>query len=412
MSELAVLGGQPVRTEPYPDWPVFDERDIAAVTEVVKSGQWGGSPYPGPQTAEFLRRFLELQGGEYAVTVANGTITMEVACRVAGIGWGDEVIVPAYTFQATAAAPLVVGAIPVIADIDPDTYCIDPRAVEAAITDKTRAILPVHLGAQMADMDAIMDIAERNSLIVIEDSAHAHGAKWRGQGAGTFGDFGSFSLQASKILTAGEGGVLICKTAELAERVVSLIDCGRPLGGEGGQVINLGGNYRMTELQAALAKVATERFPAQAKQRAAMADYMDEELIDIPGVRILKRDPRHTTRSFYLYILAIDPEVFGAENKAVCTALLAEGIPCLTGYPAMHHYDLFQPLLSRLPVPSAFPERFRFDEMHFPEAERACEREAVWLSEQVFRAGKQGIDDAVAALRKIYDHRAELAALR
>ena len=410
MSELAIFDGQPVRAEPYPEWPVFDERDIAAVTEVVKSGQWGGSPYPGPQTAEFLRRFLDLQGGEYAVTVANGTITMEVACRVAGIGWGDEVIVPAYTFQATAAAPLVVGAIPVIVDIDPETYCIDPQAIEEAITDKTKAIIPVHLGAQMADMDAIMDIAERHGLIVIEDAAHAHGAKWRGQGAGTFGNFGSFSLQASKILTAGEGGVLICKTAELAERVVSLIDCGRPL--PDGRVINLGGNYRMTELQAALAKVATERFPAQAKQRAAMAAYMDEELSGMPGVRGLKHDPRHTTRSFYLYILAIEPEVFGVEHEAVCTALSAEGIPCLTGYPVMHHYDLFQPMLSRLPVPSAFPERFRFDEMHFPEAERACEREAVCFSEHVFRAGKQGVDDAVAALRKVYDYRAELVALR
>lgn len=411
MSKLAALGGEPVRTEPYPPWPVFDDRDIEAVTEVVKSGQWGGYPYPGPQTAEFLRRFAELQGGGYPVAMANGTVTMEVACRAANIGWGDEVIVPAYTFQATAVAPMTAGAIPVIVDIDPNTYCIDPKAIEAAITEKTRAIIPVHLGAQMVDMDAIMGIAERYDLIVIEDCAHAHGAKWRGRGAGTIGHFGSFSLQASKILTSGEGGVLLCRTPELAARATSIIDCGRPHD-EKGQIYTLGVNYRMTELQAALAKVAVERFPEQARQREEMAAYMDEALTEVPGVRVLPRDPRHTTRSFYEYVFAIDPEVFGETHELVCYAMYKEGIPCDVGYEAMHHYSLFQPALSRLPVPSAFPERFQLDKMHLPEAERAAEREAVWLEESIFRAGKVGVDDVVAALRKVYENRSALKELR
>jgi len=409
MSELAILGGEPLRSEPYPQWPVFDERDVEAVTAAVKSGNWGGFPYPGPQTGEFLRRFLELQGGEHAVAMVNGTVTMEVACRAAGIGWGDEVIVPAYTFQATAAAPMAAGAIPVIVDINPDTYCIDPKAVEAAITPQTKGVIPVHLGAQMADMDAIMDIAKRHNLIVIEDCAHAHGAKWRGKGAGTIGHFGSFSLQSSKTLTSGEGGVLICKTAELAERAASIIDCGRPHDKEGKQ-FTMGANYRMGELQSALATVAIERFPEQAKQREEMADYMDEALSEIPGVRVLRRDPRHTTRSFYRYIFAVDPEVFGVEHDAVCYALYKEGIPTWIGYEAMHHYELFQPQLSKLPVPSAFPERFQFAELDLPESERACQREAVWLDENIFRAGREGVDDAVAALRKVYENREELAA--
>ena len=407
MSKLATLGGAPVRVEPYPAWPVYDERDIAAVTAVVRSGRWGGYPYPGPQTAEFARSFAELQGGGYAVPMANGTVTMEVACRVAGIGWGDEVIVPAYTFQATASAPMAAGAIPVIVDVDPQTYCIDPQQVEEAITPKTRAVIPVHLGAQMADMDAIMDIAERHDLIVIEDCAHAHGARWRGRGAGAIGHFGSFSLQSSKILTAGEGGVLLCRTEELAARAVSIIDCGRPHDKEG-QMFTLGANYRLTELQAALANVGLERFSEQVRQREEMAAYMDEALIEIPGVRVLKRDPRHTTRFFYRYIFAIDPEVFGAKRDIVCHALDAEGIPSWVGYEAMHHNELFQPGLSRLPVPSAFPERFEFDRLHLPEAERACEREAIWLDEAVFRAGPQGIDHAVAAVRKIQAHAADL----
>ncbi|MCP4515582.1 MAG: DegT/DnrJ/EryC1/StrS family aminotransferase, partial [Delftia sp.] len=337
------------------------------------------------------------------------TVTMEVALRASGIGWGDDVIVPAYTFQATAAAPMAAGAVPVIVDVDPETYCIDPQAIRAALTAKTKAIIPVHLGAQMADMDAIMDIAAQHDLIVIEDCAHAHGAKWRGRGAGTIGHFGSFSLQSSKTLSAGEGGVLICKTAELAARAASVVDCGRPHD-EDEKVFTMGANYRLGELQSALANVAIERFPAQARQREEMAAYADEALSEVPGVRLLKRDPRHSTRSFYRYIFAIDPDVYGVEHDAVCHALEAEGIPCWVGYEAMHNYELFQPQLSRLPVPSAFPERFQFDAMSLPHATAACEREAVWLDEAVFRAGRQGVDDAVAALRKIYDNRVELAA--
>jgi dTDP-4-amino-4,6-dideoxygalactose transaminase len=228
MSELGILGGPKTRTEAYPEWPVWDERDLQAVVEVVRSGRWGGYPYPGPKTTELARKFAELQGGGYAVPMINGTVTMEVALRAAGIGWGDEVIVPAYTFQATAAAPMAAGAIPVIMDIDPNTYCLDPKAAAKAITSKTKAIIPVHLGHQMADMDAIMELAEKHNLIVIEDCAHAHGAKWNGRGAGTIGHFGSFSLQSSKTLTSGEGGILLCRTPEFAALAASIIDCGRP----------------------------------------------------------------------------------------------------------------------------------------------------------------------------------------
>jgi len=164
MSDLAALGGTPIRTEPYPAWPVYDERDVQAITDVIRSGRWGGYPYPGPQTAEFARRFSEMQGGGYAVLMANGTVTIEVALRAMNIGWGDEVLVPAYTFQATAAAVISAGAIPVIVDVDYETYCIDPKTAQAALTPHTKGIIPVHLGAEMADMDAIMDLAERNNL--------------------------------------------------------------------------------------------------------------------------------------------------------------------------------------------------------------------------------------------------------
>lgn len=410
MSKLAAFGGEPIRKDNYPKWPVYDERDIEAVTKTIKTGRWGGFPYPGPNTSEFAEKFAQLQGGGYAVPMMNGTITMEVALRAAGIGWGDEVIVPAYTFQATAAAPMAAGAIPVIVDISPDSYCIDPACVEAAITEKTKAIIVVHLGAQMTDMDAIMAIARQHNLIVIEDSAHAHGAEWRGMGSGTIGDFGSFSLQSSKILTTGEGGVLLCKDPYLARKAASIIDCGRPKD-DADQEYTMGVNYRWSELHAALGLMALERFPEQAVQREEMAHYLEESLSEVPGIKMLKRDLRHTRRSFYRYIINIDTNFFNCEHEVFCYALEKEGIRVDTGYPAMNRYKLFQPGLSKLPVPSAFPEYFAFNTMSFPVTERAAEVESVWMGESIFRSGQEGVDDLINALHKMVENRDGLGTL-
>ena len=400
MSELALFGGRATRTAAYPAWPDHDERDVAAVAEVVRSGNWGGFPYPGPRTERFLEAFVEMVGGQYAVAVMNGTITMEVALRAAGIGWGDEVIVPAYTFQATASAPMMAGAIPIIVDIEPDTFCLDPAALEAAITERTRAVIPVHVASQMADMDAIMAIADEHNLIVIEDAAHAHGAVWRGRGAGTLGHFGSFSMQSTKIMTAGEGGVLLCRSEEDAWRAASIIDCGRPHD-PAGQMYMQGSNYRMTELQAALLNVALERFPAQAQMREEMANYMDEALSEVEGLRVLRRDHRQERRALYRYTFAIDPAEYGGNNRVLERALNAEGIPCSRGYDPMYRYDLFQPQTSRLAVPSAFPQYFDFADMHLPVTERISGEEGFLLDEEIFRAGKEGVDDVIAALTKV-----------
>lgn len=408
MTKLAIFGGNPIRTEPYPKWPVFDQRDMDAVTQTIQSGRWGGAPHPGPNTTKFAERFSSLVGGGYAVPMMNGTITMEIALRAAGIGWGDEVIVPSYTFAATAYAPMIAGAAPVIVDIHPDNYCVDPIKVKQAITPKTKAIIIVHLAAQMTDMDAIMEIAEQHNLIVVEDSAHAHGAQWRGMGAGTIGDFGSFSLQSAKIITTGEGGVLLCKDQKMAEQAASLIDCGRAKDPEGID-FTAGVNYRWSELHAALGLVALERFPRQMHERAEMADYLEESLSDLPGIHMLKRDPRHTRRSLYRYVFKIDPEYFQCNNSVFCYALSKEGIPVDTGYPPMNRYDLFQPRLSRLPVPTQFPEYFEFEKMSFPVTERASYVEAVWMGESIFRSGQKGIDDLVAGIKKLSNSQKQLA---
>ena len=408
MAELAINGGTAVRATPYPAWPAPDDEYVAAVTDVVRGGEWGGFPEPGVNAAAFEEAFAAYQGAAYGVPMMNGTVTMEIACKALDIGWGDEVIVPALTFSATAYAPMAAGALPVFVDVTPQTWTIDPEQVESAIGPRTRAILPVHLGHQMADMDRIMEIADAHGLAVIEDCAHAHGQRWRDRGAGCIGSFGSFSHQSSKILTAGEGGTLLTNDETLARRAHSLVDCGRAKDPDEKEY-TFGANYRMSELQAALLRVAIGKFPQQQEARAVAGKRFEGLAADIPGVRVMPADDRITRWSFYNYILAIDPDRFaGATNEVVCAAMEAEGIPAEVQYPSMNRYELFQPSLSRLPVAVANADRLDMASMSFPVAEAAGQRESVYFMENVFRDGDQGVHDAAEALAKIQEHASEL----
>jgi len=408
MKQLAISGGTPVRSSPYPAWPSGDDREIEAVTDVIRSGDWGGFPEPGRYGGRFEEAFAAYQGAAHGILMSNGTITMEVALKALGIGWGDEVIIPALTFAATAYAPIAAGALPVIVDVSPDTWCIDPDLVEAAITPATKAVMPVHLGHQMADMDRIMAIAAKHGLAVVEDCAHAHGQQWQGKGAGCIGDFGSFSHQSSKILTAGEGGSLLTSDDDLARRAHSLIDCGRAKDPDEKEY-TFGANYRLGELHAALLVVAMERFPDQQAQRADAGTLFEGSVAQVPGVRVMPVDARVTRWSFYNYILAIDPDAFaGRTNGIVCAALEAEGIPAEVQYPSMNRYELFQPSLSRLPVCVEFAERLDPQRMSFPVSEAAGQRESVYFMENVFRDGTKGIEDAVEAVAKVQRHADEL----
>ena len=409
MAELAINGGTPVRPQGYPAWPVWDESEIEAVTSVVRSGEWGGYPEPGVHAAAFEEHFAAYQGAAHGVLMVNGTITMEVALKALDIGWGDEVIIPALTFAATAYAPMAAGALPVIVDVEPRTWTIDPDAVEAAITDRTKAIMPVHLGHHMADMDRIMDIAKRHGLAVVEDCAHAPGQRWKDAGAGCIGSFGSFSHQSSKILTSGEGGSLLTNDEALARRAHSIVDCGRPKDAEERE-FTFGANYRLGELHAALLLPQLERFEAQRVEREENARYLEEIVTSVPGVHVMRADERITRWSFYNYILRIDPDEFGAENEPVCAALEAEGIPGEVQYPPMSRYDLFQPSRSRLPVAVEFADRLDPSKMSFPVAEAAGLRESIYFMENTFRAGREGIEDVVEALAKIHKHVDELRA--
>jgi dTDP-4-amino-4,6-dideoxygalactose transaminase len=409
MTTLAINGGTPVRTEPYPSWPQTDDDGyVAAVADVVRSGEWGGFPEPGVHAAAFEEAFAAYQGARHGVLMMNGTVTMEVACKALGIGWGDEVIIPALTFAATAYAPMAAGALPVIVDVTPDTWCIDPDQVEAAINDRTRAIVPVHLGHHMADMDRIIGIARRHDLAVIEDCAHAHGQRWKDQGAGCIGDFGSFSHQSSKILTSGEGGTLLTNDDALARRAHSIIDCGRAKD-EDEKEYTFGANYRLSELNAALLEVAMRRFPDQQAERAETGKAFERMAAEIPGVRVMPHDERITRWSFYNYVLAIEPNAFaGRTNEVVCEAMEAEGIPAEVQYPPMSRYELFQPALSRLPVAVEFADRLDPATMSFPVAEAAGLRESVYFMENTFRAGEEGVRHAAEALAKIQANAGDL----
>jgi dTDP-4-amino-4,6-dideoxygalactose transaminase len=325
------------------------------------------------------------------------------------VGWGDEVIIPGYTFAATGWAVLAAGAIPIFADIDPQTYCISPAAIEAAITPRTRAIMPVHVGCALADLDAIGEIAHRHSFFVIEDAAHAHGSKWNDKGTGSIGHFGSFSLQSSKTLTTGEGGILLTNDDKLAETARSLIDCGRSKDTDGLDY-HLGANLRMGELQCALGVAQIARLEEQTRARADNMAYLSEALSEIPGVTPLQPYAQTTIRPTYRYIFKIEPEAFaGLTNTRFCQGLSAEGIDAWRGWDPMYRYNLFKPTPQNSPIARNFPSYFNFERMYLPEIERASTREAVWLEMEYFMGNRAIMDDIVEAVHKIQRHAHELA---
>ena len=395
--QLAIEGGTPVRSRFFPSWPVWDDREVQAVRKVVESGNWGGFPSPNVKAAEFAQAFASYHTARYGICTSNGTTALEVALKAAGVGPGDEVIVPPLTFMATAAAALYLGAVPVFADIDPDTWCIDAGEVEKALSQRTKAIVPVHLGSRMADMDRIMAIARRYSLKVVEDCAHMHGGFWRGKGAGSIGDLGCFSFQSSKLMTAGEGGIILTSDEELEERCQSYINCGRarPTDRHVGPQEALGWNYRMTELQAAILLVQLERLKEQAPIRDENVQYLTARLQGIEGVSTLKQDDRMTTRSGYGVLVRYTPEAFrGTPRDTFVAALLAEGIPCFGGF---YEPVYKSPLFGWRDAPVAVD----YSETFCPVAERAASHECLWLPHQLFLGSRQDMDDIAAAVEKV-----------
>ncbi len=403
--ELAVNGGAPARTKPWPAWPQHGDGERENLLRVLDNGNWGGFPSPNIMAGEFAEKFAVHHGAKYGICTTGGTTALEVALKAAGLEQGDEVLVPALTFYATAFAALIQGFVPVFVDVDADTWCIDAEQIERHITPRTRAILPVHLGSRMADMDRIMAIARQHNLRVIEDCAHMHGASWSGRGAGSIGDIGCFSFQSSKLMTCGEGGLIITSDEGLEERCHAYINSGRVKTSDrtAAEGTMMGWNYRITEWQAAVLLAQLERLPEQVARRDRNVAHFEERVASIDGVSALRRDDRQGTKSGYGVVLRYDESAWNnIPRDRFAWALHKEGM--------LLHAAFYEPVYkSKLFAWKDAPVAVDYSATHCPVAEQAAYKEMIWLPHEVFLGDETDIDDLCDGIEKLRDNMGELA---
>lgn len=396
MSTLAINGGTPVRTDPFLGWPVFGHEEEEALLAALRSGVWGS--IDGTFVKQFEEAFAAFQGARYGIACVNGTMALSVALKALGIGPGDEVIVPPYTFIATASAALMVGAVPVFVDVDRETLLIDPSLIDAAVTPRTKAIIPVHHAGSPVDMDGVMAAARRHGLRVVEDAAQAHGAAWRGTPVGAIGDVGTFSFQSSKTINAGEGGAMVTNDPGLEELLWSYRNVGRRRGGEWYEHVRLGWNLRMTEFQAAVILQQMKRFPAQQARRAESAAYLSSRLLAIRGVVPLKVPDGVTAHSWYSYHWRwLGAAEGGLPKRELAAALRAEGVPVFGGYVPLNRNQAVIDEIARLggPEPAACPN-----------AEEAEANEILMFSLSILMGTHDDLDQVAEAVAKVAAARA------
>jgi len=401
LTELAINGGKPVRKKPFPSWPIFGKAEEKALIEVLRSGKWG---IGGEKNAEFSQAYAKWLGVRRVVTCTNGTAAIEIALRAVGVKPADEVIVPSYTFVATASSVLSIGAVPVFADIEPETYMMDPDSVEAVITPKTKAIIPVYIGGGPADLDRILKIARDRDLRVVEDAAQAHGAEWNGKRIGGDGDIAIWSFQSSKNLTAGEGGAMSTNNEEIGEDAWSIMNCGRRKDRQWYEHFILGSNFRMTEFQAAILLKQLAKVEGQMKIRDKNAAYLAKRLKEVEGIAPLEAYPQTTRHAHHLFIMRYDQNAFGGVPKEKFVKTVnKEGIPLAPGYtiplhelPAIRNYSL--PYVN-----------LDYSTTKLPVTERACKEEGMWFHQSVLLGTRRDMDDIVDALLKVKKHSNEPA---
>ena len=421
MSKLALLGGPKAVTGSFPAWPIWDDDDRKSVLGVLESGKWwmygyeetelggdGAAPQRS-QVEQFEEEFAALHRVRHGLAVTNGSVALDICMRAIDLQAGDEVITTPYTFFATSACILNANALPVYVDIDRETYNLDPRRIEEAITDRTRAILPVDFSGEMADMEAICGIAEKCGLRVIEDAAQAQGVSLRGgRYAGSFGDGATFSFQMSKCLTAGEGGLILTDSDEIAEAAWSLRHCGRVRGGVWYEHHRLAWNSRMTEWQGAVLRSQLRKLPGQNQRRMANVRYFLDRLSGLDGLTPVKLHPDGETHSHYLVMLRYDATKWGGLPRArFLEALNAEGVPATAGYafcsfdnPVFQRMDLGSPRSPYMSGRSNVVDYRAFAE-RCPNAVRACREEAVWLMHSLFLGEKAQVDMILNAIWKV-----------
>jgi len=404
MAGLAINGGNKMRHIPFTQWPQWRSKEVELLEKVLKSGVWGTL---GNEALGFADRFAKYQDAEYGISVHNGTISLELIIRGLNIGYGDEVIVPAYSFISTASSVAIAGATPVFTDIDPNTYNIDPASIEEKITPKTKAIVVVHIGGRPCDMDKVMEIAYKHGLNVIEDAAHAHGSEWKGRKVGAIGDAGSFSFQNSKNMSCGEGGAIITNNYEHFKEFWHYHHSGRAyeMSSEFGGLVLMGTNARMAEWEAAVLNAQLDKLDEQIEIRMKNASYLNSKLKEFDFIQLLSEDERITRNSHHLYIIKYDSKKLGnlSRNKLI-SAMCAEGIPCSGGYIPLYKMDAFNSANFRKSTGSETD----YSKLYLPKTEEASNDGAIWFSGNMLLGAKEDMDDIIRAMEKISGNANEL----
>lgn len=401
--ELAILGGKlTVEGRVAPDWPQFDQTEREAVLEALESRQWN----PGAKVEAFEEAFAAYQDAKYGVTCTGGTVALEIACRAAGVGVGDEVITSPYTFSGTVVAILKAGATVTFADIDPDTNNIDPDEVEKAISPRTKAVMVVHYGGLACDMKRIGAIAKAHDLAVLEDAAHGWGASYDGRGLGSLGLASGFSFQQSKNMTSGEGGIALTNDEAVADAMHCAVNAGRSKYDAAPEHMRWGGNHRMTELSAAILLCQLKRVEAQTEVREQNAAQLTRTLAQIEGIRTIVRLPEATRVSWHAYGARFMSDEFeGVSRATFVKAMQAEGVPISTGYPVpVYKYAALQQDWSALPYsPFAWTKSEDapdYRNMHLPKAEQYC-KERLTLSQTLLLGEEDKMRDVCRAFEKV-----------
>ncbi len=402
----ALLGGTPVRSEAFPAWPLIERNDEEQWMEVLRSKKW--FRLDGHYVNDFEKVWAEKLGVKRCVATNGGTTALWTALNVLEVGPKDEVIVPPYTFIATVNAVLLQHALPVFVDSDRATSQIDANKIEAAITPRTRAIVPVQLGGSMADMDRVLEVARKHNVFVLEDACQSHLAEWRGKKAGTLGDIGCFSFQASKNLNSGEGGALVTNNDAWAARAGTFSNNGGLLHREPSGQRNLHGcNLRMTEFQGALLLSQMERLEQQARTREQNAQYLSKMLAEIEGIQPPGMYDGCTRNAYHIYMFRYDAEGFeGLPRERFLKALEAEGIPCSGGYQPLNKNPFLKNTFATRAFQAIYSQReiSDWDERnHTPENDKLCE-EAVWIGQTRLLGPRSDMDQVAEAVRKIRKH--------
>lgn len=416
MTPLAICGGKPVNPEGYKvKWPEVDEEDITAVQKVVESGQWWRfTEGKESEVTLFEKEFAAYHDAKYCLTISNGTLAIQAALKALGVEAGDEVIVPAVTFIASATGVILSQGIPIFADIKAETCQIDPDSVEEKITENTKGILVVHYAGYPVDMDAILKIAQKHHLFVLEDSSHAHGTEWKGRKIGAIGNIGTFSFQQSKSLTSGEGGAILTDNEELYEKAYAYHHIGRAFGSEKYEHTIVGPNFRLTELQGVLLRTQLKKLQKQTEIRMQNANLLSYGLKEIGGIEPLKPDKRITQRGYYFYCFCYHKKEFGGlPREKLLEALNAEGTPLGIGYgkPVYHLPAFSHQHFGRTGCPIScekYKGKTDYSKVKCPVAERVSYEEHLTLPNHVLLEEKN-IQALLEALKKIQKYQKELA---